>query len=122
MLSLIKRTHPEWGAEESVHGGNLVDEGQVDVERVDGRARGLGVDVDIVKGVSVVEVMHPVRNALHHGAAEALSGHVLARTHTPAGTLSFFLSRKSLSKGSLFVSIWLRCCRSSRPCALLATH
>ena len=77
-----KKTHPKWGAEESVHGCDLVDEGQIDVERVDGRARGLGVDVDIVKGVSVIQVLHPVANTLHHGAAEALSGHVLARTHT----------------------------------------
>lgn len=76
-----------------MHGRDLVDEGQVDVERVDGRARGLRVNVDIVKRVSVIEVLHPVRNALHHGVAVApgaLSGHVTRphRTHLPA--LSFF--------------------------------
>lgn len=72
-----------------MHGCDLVDEGQVDVESVNGRARGLGVDVDIVKGVSVIEVLHPVRDALHHGAAvapRALSGHVTRprTTHLPA--------------------------------------
>jgi len=76
-------THPVRGGEESVDGGDLVDEGQVDVEGVDGGPRGLREGAHVLEGVSVVEELHPVRDALHHSdsveATSQFSGH---RTRT----------------------------------------